>query len=181
MKEMLDQEFIPFSQLETICRPAGWPGIDVMITIFGDFWQFLAKKLAFFHKNQWYDKIVAKISCSLSKERQYFCSIFRRKYLKIITSVPDWANFCQLCHCFLWADFYKLLKKPKYLICLFPRKKSYQLNLTKKRKRTSFWAIFSKTHLVTLSSSDLGSPLLIVFFGVTNSRFMSHILKTNDL
>jgi hypothetical protein len=32
------------------------PGVDVMITIFCDFRQFLAKKLAFFIKNQCYDQ-----------------------------------------------------------------------------------------------------------------------------
>jgi hypothetical protein len=37
-----------------------------MITIFCDFWQFLAKKLAFFSKNQCYDKNLAKVSFVLS-------------------------------------------------------------------------------------------------------------------
>jgi hypothetical protein len=32
------------------------PGVDVMITIFGDFRQFSAKKLAFFCKTQFYDQ-----------------------------------------------------------------------------------------------------------------------------
>jgi hypothetical protein len=32
------------------------PGVDVMITIFCDFRQFSAKKLAFFVKNQCYDQ-----------------------------------------------------------------------------------------------------------------------------
>jgi hypothetical protein len=35
------------------------PGTDVMITIFCDIWQFLAKNLAFFLKNQCYDHLFA--------------------------------------------------------------------------------------------------------------------------
>jgi hypothetical protein len=35
--------------VQFVFRPlSGWPGVDVMITIFGDFSQFSAKKLAFF-------------------------------------------------------------------------------------------------------------------------------------
>jgi hypothetical protein len=49
------------------------PGVDVMITIFCDFRQFSAKKLAFFSKTNVVIKIFAKTSSSLSKKRQYFC------------------------------------------------------------------------------------------------------------
>jgi hypothetical protein len=58
------------------------PGVDVMITIFGDFCQFSAKKLVFFSKINVMITIFAKTSSSFSKKRRYFCSIFRRKYLK---------------------------------------------------------------------------------------------------
>jgi hypothetical protein len=47
-------------------------GVDVMITIFCDFRQFSAKKLAFFSKTNVMIKIFAKTSSSLSKKRQYF-------------------------------------------------------------------------------------------------------------
>jgi hypothetical protein len=48
------------------------PGVDVMITIFCDFRQFLAKKLPFFSKTNVMIKIFAKTSSSLSKKRQFF-------------------------------------------------------------------------------------------------------------
>jgi hypothetical protein len=42
-------------------------GVDVMITIFCDFWQFSAKKLAFLSKTKVIITIFAKTSSSLSK------------------------------------------------------------------------------------------------------------------
>jgi hypothetical protein len=51
---------------------SGNPGVDVMITIFCDFWQFSAKKIGVFLKNQCYDQIFAKTSCSLSKKTPIF-------------------------------------------------------------------------------------------------------------
>jgi hypothetical protein len=50
-----------------------------MITIFCDFSQFLAKKLAFFHKYQCYDQIVSKFSFVLSQKRQIFATFFQQK------------------------------------------------------------------------------------------------------
>jgi hypothetical protein len=52
------------------------PGVNVMITLFCDFCQFSAKKIGVFLKNQYYDQIFAKTSCSLSKKRQYFRYFF---------------------------------------------------------------------------------------------------------
>jgi hypothetical protein len=43
-----------------------------MITIFGDFCQFAAKKLAFFSKNHRHDHMFAKSSTSRRKKRQIF-------------------------------------------------------------------------------------------------------------
>jgi hypothetical protein len=54
--------------------------MDVMIIIFGVFCQFSAKKLAFFSKTNVMITIFAKTSISLSKKRQFFRQIFRRKY-----------------------------------------------------------------------------------------------------
>jgi hypothetical protein len=39
---------------------SGHPGVDVMITIFGDFCLFSAKKIGVFLKNQCYDQILEK-------------------------------------------------------------------------------------------------------------------------
>jgi hypothetical protein len=55
------------------------PGVDVMITIFGDFCQFSAKKWLFSQKRMLLS-IFSKISSSLSNKRQYF---------RQITSAPD--------------------------------------------------------------------------------------------
>jgi hypothetical protein len=55
-------------------------GVDVIITIFYDFCQFSAKKMAFFSKsNVCSDQIFAKISCSLSKKTPIFSAkIFKK-------------------------------------------------------------------------------------------------------
>jgi hypothetical protein len=70
--------------LEVNCgtSAAGRPGVDVMITIFSDFCLFSVKKLAFFSKNNVMITIFPKTSSSLSKKRQFFRYILRRKYLK---------------------------------------------------------------------------------------------------
>jgi hypothetical protein len=47
-------------------------GVDVMITIFCDFSQFSAKKLAFFSKTNVMITIFAKTSFVLRQKRQYF-------------------------------------------------------------------------------------------------------------
>jgi hypothetical protein len=58
-----------------------------MITIFCDFSQFLAKKLAFFSKTN-VMIIFSKFSFVLSQKRQFFANFFGENILKIITSVP---------------------------------------------------------------------------------------------
>jgi hypothetical protein len=52
-------------------------------------WQFSAKKLAFFLKNQCYDQHFALFSFLLSQKLQFFAELFREIILKIITYVPD--------------------------------------------------------------------------------------------
>jgi hypothetical protein len=60
-----------------------------MITIFCDFCQFSAKKLAFFSKTNVMITIFAKTSRSLSKKNaNFFANFFVENILKIITSVP---------------------------------------------------------------------------------------------
>jgi hypothetical protein len=60
--------------------------------IFDDFRQ----KIGGFFKNQCYDQNFALFSFILSQKRQYFCWIFRRKYLKNHNvgpwSCPSWLN-----------------------------------------------------------------------------------------
>jgi hypothetical protein len=59
-----------------------------MITIFCDFSQFSAKKLAFFSQKQCYDHFFSKFSFVLSQKRQVFARFFGENNLIIITSVP---------------------------------------------------------------------------------------------
>jgi hypothetical protein len=60
-----------------------------MMTIFCDFCQFSAKKLAFFSKTNVMITIFAKTSISLSKKNaKIFAKFFGENILKIITSVP---------------------------------------------------------------------------------------------
>jgi hypothetical protein len=71
---------------ENCCRlhepQSRWPGVDVMITIFSDFWQFSAKKLAFFSKTNVMITIFAKFAVVWAKNTNIFAKNFRRKHLK---------------------------------------------------------------------------------------------------
>jgi hypothetical protein len=63
-------------------------GIDVMITIFCDFRQFSAKKLAFFSKTNVMIKISHILDLFWVKNSNYFAKFFGENIFKIITSVP---------------------------------------------------------------------------------------------
>jgi hypothetical protein len=52
------------------------PGVNVMITIFCDFGQFSAKKLAFFSKTKVMINFFQNFSFVLSQKRQFFAEIF---------------------------------------------------------------------------------------------------------
>jgi hypothetical protein len=58
------------------------PWVDIMITIFGNFRQFSAKKLAFFSQTNVMIKILHNLGFVLSQKRQFFRQILRQKYLK---------------------------------------------------------------------------------------------------
>jgi hypothetical protein len=64
------------------------PGTDVMITIFCDFRQFSAEKLAFFSKTNVLIKIVHNLTLFWVKNANFFAENIRENILKIITSVP---------------------------------------------------------------------------------------------
>jgi hypothetical protein len=59
-----------------------------MITIFCDFRQFLAKKLALFSKNNAMIKNLHNLALFRVKNANFFAEIFGENILKIITSVP---------------------------------------------------------------------------------------------
>jgi hypothetical protein len=73
-----------------VCKPDnvssenyGWnwfvkstPGVDVMITIFGDFWQFSAKKLAFFSKTNVMINILHNLALFWVKNANFFAEFF---------------------------------------------------------------------------------------------------------
>jgi hypothetical protein len=54
------------------------PGVNVMITRFGDLWQCSAKRLAFFLKKQRYDPIFAQTrEYFWTKTPNHFCTVFK--------------------------------------------------------------------------------------------------------
>jgi hypothetical protein len=66
-----------FLQLESVR-----PGDDVMITIFCDFGQFSAKKLAFFTKTNVVIKILHNLALCFESKTPIFCRFFWRKLKK---------------------------------------------------------------------------------------------------
>jgi hypothetical protein len=56
--------------------------VDVMITIFGDFWQFSAKKLAFFSKTNVMIKILYILALFWVKNAEFFAEFFGENILK---------------------------------------------------------------------------------------------------
>jgi hypothetical protein len=62
-----------------------------MITIFCDFRQFPAKKLAFFSKTNVMINFFKKISFVFSQKCQFFRRIFRRKYFENHNIGPRWV------------------------------------------------------------------------------------------
>jgi hypothetical protein len=63
-------------------------GVDVMITIFCDFCQFSAKKLAFFPKTNVMIKYLHYLALFRVKNAKIFAIFFCQNIFKIITSVP---------------------------------------------------------------------------------------------
>jgi hypothetical protein len=76
--------------------PPGWPGVYVMITIFCDFRPFSAKNIAFFSKTNVMIIFLQKLEVAWAKNANIFAKFFGENIVKIITSVPDWANVCHL-------------------------------------------------------------------------------------
>jgi hypothetical protein len=76
--------FLEISKKKTIAqrRKLAESAVDVMLTIFCDFCQFSAKKLAFFSKTNVMINFFSKFGFVLSQKRQFFRQIFRRKYFK---------------------------------------------------------------------------------------------------
>jgi hypothetical protein len=69
--------------LRSSATTPGGPGVDVMITIFGE-------KIGVFLKYQCYDQLFSRFSFVLSQKCQFFSQKFSAKiFFKIITSVPD--------------------------------------------------------------------------------------------
>jgi hypothetical protein len=64
------------------------PGADVMITIFCDFSQFSAKKLAFFTKTNVMINFFQNLALFWDKNAIFFAEFFGENIEKIITSVP---------------------------------------------------------------------------------------------
>jgi hypothetical protein len=77
-----------FVWLEKITEP---PGVDVMITIFCDFQQFSAKKLALFTKTNVKIKFLNNLALFWVKNANFFADFFGENILKSITAVPGAA------------------------------------------------------------------------------------------
>jgi hypothetical protein len=74
---------------------------------------------------------------------------FRIRYVCTYRPVwPDWANFRSLGDCFVWTVSWKLQTLPAFLGQSFPQLRLH-INFGKNGLHT-FWANFSKSHLVTL-------------------------------
>jgi hypothetical protein len=93
---------------------SGWPGADVMITIFGDFSQFLAKKLAFFLNANVMINFFQNLALFWVKNANFFANIFGENIFKIITSVPDLGKFSAIERLLLWRYFYKNYQTSAY-------------------------------------------------------------------
>jgi hypothetical protein len=65
-----------------------YPGVDVMITIFCDFYQFSAKKFAFFSKTNVMIKILNNLALFWVKNANFVAIFFGENIFKIVTSVP---------------------------------------------------------------------------------------------
>jgi hypothetical protein len=64
------------------------PGVEVMITIFCDFCQFSAKKLAFFLNTNVMINFFQNLALFRVKNANYFAEFFGENIFRIITSVP---------------------------------------------------------------------------------------------
>jgi hypothetical protein len=58
-------------------------------------------------------KILQNLALFWAKNVNFFAEFFGENILKIITSVPDWANFHPVDDCLLWADRLKILATKK--------------------------------------------------------------------
>jgi hypothetical protein len=127
------------------------PGVDVMITIFSDFWQFSAKKLAFFSKTNVIIKILHNLpSFVLSQKRQFF----RRNNLNnhnigLRNRVTRLCEFSPTGWLLTRGSFLKMTEVAQIYIWstyLF----SVMFLILAKMGWATFWAICSQTHMVTL-------------------------------
>jgi hypothetical protein len=85
----------------------------------------------------------------LSQKRIFFAEFFGEKFLKIITSVPGWANCRLLGDTFRLGSYFKLQKWRELLGFVF-QETSYAL-ISTKMGWAKFWTMFIQTRLVTLA------------------------------
>jgi hypothetical protein len=112
----------------------------------------------------------------LSQKRRFFRKFFRRKYLKIITLVPDWTIFCLLGSYLLRAVFRKLWKYCIHIYGLFiPRYKQIMFVLTN-------WVGVHFGRFFTTTSGHLGChPLIFLGSAPVRKNAKCHdVLKTNQ-
>jgi hypothetical protein len=96
-----------------------------MITIFGDFYPFSAKKLAFFSNTNVMITILQKLALFCVKNANIFAKFFGENILKIITSVPGFGKIgiflttYVYCNPFGWINSINLSKKSPLFLPTF--------------------------------------------------------------
>jgi hypothetical protein len=77
------------------------------------------------------------------------------KNLPLGSGCPDWANFCLLGDCLLWAVVGKLKKRRTFLDYIFHGTSYVSIDFNKKLVGLQIGLLFSQTHLVTLTGVDV--------------------------
>jgi hypothetical protein len=81
------------------------PGVDVMLTILGDFCQFSAKKWRFFQKKCYY-KFFTKTSSSVIKNANFCAKFFGENIFKIITSAAECILMLYVDQCYDFLNIF---------------------------------------------------------------------------
>jgi hypothetical protein len=84
------------------------------------FFSIFGEKLAFFSKINVMIKILHNLALFWVKNVNFFAKFFGENILKIITSVPDWANFRVLGGYFLGKFFLKITEVSQISGQIFP-------------------------------------------------------------
>jgi hypothetical protein len=105
---------------QLVKNPCYWPGVDVMITIFCDFRQFSAKKIAFFSTTNVMIKILHNLALFRVKNANFFITpVPSRNWESVKNSLfRDVVNpFRRCCEVDFWNQSYDHCLQLKYRYC----------------------------------------------------------------